>query len=99
MGRCFAALWECLPGLTFTRRTPAKKAGKKAVTPASTPVHVLSTIDGRTKIVTLLEIKARVDELLSKKPGEEVTKVRNAIRRAQELRTQLKEAESILGKL
>ena len=84
---------------SFTRKKRAKKAGKKAVKPAATPVDVLSMIDGRTKIVTLLEIEARVNELLSKKPDEDVTRVRDAIGRAQTLRTQLKEAESVLGRL
>ena len=81
----------------FARKSKRKKARRKAVKPVVTAVDVLSMIDGRTKILTLLEIDARVNELLSKKTEEDVARVRSSLRKVEKLERELKEARATLG--
>ena len=80
----------------FTRKKRSKKAKKKAVTPVATPVDVLSMMDGRTKIVTLIEIEEKARELLSKKSEEEVARTRSSLRKVEKLEKDLEEARATL---
>lgn len=82
---------------SFTNRRRGKKVKKKAAKPIAAPADILSMIDGRTKILTLLEIDARVNELLSKKTEEDVARVRSSLRKVEKLERELKEARATLG--
>ena len=56
-----------------------------------------SIIDVRTKIVTLLHLESKVQELLAQKNKSEVTKVRDAVKNVGKLRKQLEDAEALIG--
>ena len=58
---------------------------------------IVSMIDGRTKVATLLRLEERVKEVLAQKPKAEVTKTKDAMKNIDKLRAQLEEAESLLG--
>ena len=54
-------------------------------------------IDGTTKISTLLKMKARIEAVLAEKDQKEVKKVQAALETMEQLRTQLQEAEALIG--
>lgn len=75
---------------TFER----KPRGSKAL--AVEGDDILSTIDGRTKVATLIRLENRVRELLAEKDQKEVTKVRDAMKNYEKLKQQLEEAQNLL---
>ena len=70
-------------------------SGKKRT--ARAPSSVVEMIDGRTSIVNLLRLEAKVAALLASKDPQDVQQVRAAMENVETLRTKLREAESLLG--
>ena len=56
-----------------------------------------TTIDGRTSLVTLVQVEARVHELLGQKPKTEVNKVKKAMAEVEVLRKKYEDARAVLG--
>jgi|CXWL01.1.fsa_nt_gi hypothetical protein len=76
---------------TFTR---SPNGSRTAIVPAE---DIISKIDGRTKIITLIRLVEKVEFLLQAKPEEEVAKVRAALAGYEKKRSELKEMEALLG--
>jgi len=88
------------PRARRTVKKKARRARRVAKAPrASKPGFddIASTIDGRTKTVTLMKLEARVAELLKQKPKREVTKVRDTLKNYQKMQRELQEMEARLG--
>jgi len=64
---------------------------------ASSSDDILSIIDGRTPLVTVLRIEERAKEILSRKDKTEVTKVKKAMAEVDELRKKYEDAKALLG--
>lgn len=78
------------------RRVKASKV--LSTSPANGPVEgILKGVDGRTGTVTLVQVEARVQELLGQKPKTEVTKVKKAMAEVEVLRRKYEDAKGILG--
>lgn len=57
---------------------------------------IVSMIDGRTRVATLIRLEERVKEILAQKPKAEVTKTKDAMTSIDKLREQLEEAEALI---
>ncbi len=67
---------------------------KKATAPSD---DIVASIDGRTKISSLLKLHSRIEEILAQKDKQEVTKVRDAMKNIDKLRKQLEDAEALIS--
>lgn len=76
---------------TFERKPRGAKTGKAAAS------DIAASIDGRTSIVNLVALEAKVKEQLAERPKAEVTKVRNAVANYDKKREELAEMEALLG--
>jgi len=86
-----------------SRKKPTGRSTPKART-GSTPrrrrtPNLLQRIDATTGIATLLRVEQRVQELLEKKSGDDVSKARAALANVDEYRKKVEEAEALLGEL
>jgi len=57
---------------------------------------ILSIIDGRTKLSTLVRLEAKIQSLIASKDQKEVDRMRKAAKEVEDLRRQLAEAEALL---
>lgn len=78
-----------------SRRGP--KAGGVVVRASAPSRDILAMIDGRTKVSTLVKLEQRVGELLSKRNGRQVARVRSAMKDILALRRKLDSAEKALA--
>jgi len=69
----------------------------RVIKSASASSDLLGSVDGRTKIATLLKLHTRIEEVLAQKPKQEVTKVKRAMEEVEELRAKLEEAEALIS--
>ena len=80
------------------RRRAAPATIEPKVRAANGPVEgILKGVDGRTGTVTLVQVEARVQELLGQKPKTEVTKIKKAMAEVEVLRRKYEDAKGILG--
>ena len=71
-----------------------QRGQRKAKAPSD---DILSIIDGRTPLVTVLRIEERAKEIISRKDKSEVTKVKKAMAEVDELRKKYEDAKALLG--
>jgi hypothetical protein len=83
----------------FSRKGGKRRGGKgRVIAEASAPSRdILSLIDGRTKIATLVRLEGRIDEILAKRNGRDVSRVREAMKNISVLRRKLEAAEKALS--
>ena len=80
-----------------SKRQPKKVTRRPSASATGTrPNGIASSVDGRTNVVTLVQLETRVGELLSQKPKAQVTKVRKAIAEVEVLRQKYEAAKAVL---
>ncbi len=58
---------------------------------------ILATVDGRTKISSLLRLESRIKEVLAQKDKSEVAKVRDTLNNIEKKRRELEEMEALIA--
>ena len=73
-----------------------KKTTRRRTATGTRTNGIAASVDGRTNVVTLVHLEARVGELLSQKPKAQVTKVRKAIAEVEVLRQKYETAKALI---